>query len=381
MELWRAEIWREHIGIWGETNKKKRKKILRRSGFVITKLDMLRMTRFVCKVYKLCQLTQGVWKMKANKLMRFENVYVVGSGWYVPEGRESAKEIGQRQGVDGEMVGSSLGVFSKAKAEEDEDTLTLAWEATNKIVEGWEEKIGSVYVGSESHPYAVKPTATMLGEVLGLGEGYMAADLEFACKAGTAGVQIVAAQVEAGLVEVGLAVGADVSQAKPGDVLEFTAGAGAGAVILGADKTKARARLVASMSLSSDTNDFWRKPFQKYPGHAGRFSGGPGYFAHVEGAATSFLEYLGMDFADFSYVVLHMPNKKFPMRAAKRLGITEKQLSLGMMVEKIGNPYSASSMVGMCRVLEEIRSGEKLLVVSYGSGSGSDCLYFGGGIK
>ena len=69
-----------------------------------------------------------------------------------------------------------------------------------------------------------------------------------------------------------------------------------------------------------------------------------------------------------------MPNGKFPKRAAKRLGISEKQLETGYLVEKIGNPYSGSAMLGLVRVLEEGRKGQKVLVTSYGSGAGSDSL-------
>jgi len=232
-----------------------------------------------------------------------------------------------------------------------------------------------VYVGSESHPYAVKPTGTMLGSALGLGDNYMSADLEFACKAGTAAVQLGASQVEAGLVEAGLAVGADVSQAKPGDVLEFTAGAGAGALVLGASD-KAKVRLMATMSISTDTPDFWRRAYQKYPSHAGRFTGEPGYFRLVVGAGKRFMEALELEPENIDHLVLHMPNGKFPAKAAKMLGFSQKQLEVGLGVAEIGNPYSGSSMVGLCKVLEVIKSREKLLVISYGSGAGSDCLLF-----
>ena len=47
----------------------------------------------------------------------------------------------------------------------DEDAATIAVEAARRAVKhaGITRKdIGAVYVGSESHPYAVKPTATMV---------------------------------------------------------------------------------------------------------------------------------------------------------------------------------------------------------------------------
>jgi len=69
---------------------------------------------------------------------------------------------------------------------------TLAVEASRNalLMAGIEPStIGAVYVGSESHPYAVKPTASMVAEAIGATPDLTAADLEFACKAGTAAVQ------------------------------------------------------------------------------------------------------------------------------------------------------------------------------------------------
>jgi hydroxymethylglutaryl-CoA synthase len=77
---------------------------------------------------------------------------------------------------------------------------------------------------------------------------------------------------------------------------------------------------------------------------------------------------------DFAHVVLHMPNAKFPLQAAKKLGFTQEQLEHGFIVPRIGNTYSACSPLGLTFVLEKATKGEKILLVSYGSGSGSDAF-------
>jgi len=174
-----------------------------------------------------------------------------------------------------------------------------------------------------------------------------------------------------------LAIGADVATSKPGDVLEYTAGAGAGAVILGSKKYRWRSSFSTATSISSDTPDFWRREGERYPEHAGRFSGEPGYFRHVIEGVEVFLDKYKKKIKDFDHVVLHMPNGKFPKRAAKRLGVSKRQLEQGFLVDEIGNPYSASSMLGLVKVFEKAKKSEKVLVCSYGSGAGSDCLTFG----
>ncbi len=47
------------------------------------------------------------------------------------------------------------------------------------------ELLRAVWVGSESHPYAVKPSSTIIAEAIGASPHIQAADMEFACKAGT----------------------------------------------------------------------------------------------------------------------------------------------------------------------------------------------------
>lgn len=312
--------------------------------------------------------------MKVNK---FRNIGIAGYGYYIPGYRVEVAEIARAYKVDGENVESGLGVKQKSVADWDEDSVTMAYEAAKRALDlGKVEagKIGALYIGSESHPYAVKPSSTIVADALGMDSKYMAADLEFACKAGTAGMQIIASHLQAGVIDYGLAIGADKAQAEPRDVLEYTAACGAAAILMG--KRNLIAKLEGFLSYSSDTGDFWRRDGQKYPSHAGRFTGEPAYFKHVINATELYLKSIGNKVEDFNYLVLHMPNGKFPKRAAKRLGFSEKQTELGFNVADVGNPYSASSLIGLCKVLEKAKTGERILLTSYGSGSGSDTFSF-----
>lgn len=305
----------------------------------------------------------------------FTRVGVVGFGGYVPKKRIKVEEIARAYGKNGEQVVKSLGVKQKAVADRDEDTVSLGVEAAKIAMARAGVKareIGSVLVGSESHPYAVKPSSSIVAEILGVGRNYVTADLEFACKAGTTGIIMITCMIEAGLIDLGLVIGADIAQSRPGDALEYTAGAGAGAILLGSKKYKWVAELDQVSSFNSDTPDFWRREGQRYPSHAGRFTGEPGYFEHLVKGTERFLDRNKLKIKDFKQVVFHMPNGKFSKRAAIRLGVKEKQLRAGWLVSEIGNPYSGSSMLGLVKVLEEVRRGEKILVSSYGSGAGSD---------
>lgn len=301
---------------------------------------------------------------------------IVGYGAYVPKFRISVDEIARVWGQDAETIRKGLLVEEKSVPDKDEDTITISVEAGRNALLRAEinpQDIGAVYIGSESHPYAVKPSGTVVAEALNLGPELMVADFEFACKAGTAAMQCCYALVKSGEIKYGLAIGADCAQSKPGDVLEYTAAAGGAAYIIGKEPL---AVLEGTYSYTTDTPDFWRREGADYPRHGARFTGEPAYFKHVISATKGLLQKLSLKPSDFDHAVFHMPNGKFPLKASKLLGFSKEQLKLGMVVTSIGNCYSGSSPLGLSRVLDNAKPGERILLTSYGSGAGSDSFSF-----
>lgn len=303
-------------------------------------------------------------------------VGIASYGTDIPMYRISVEEIAKNWGADHIAYQKGLCLIEKSVPGMDEDTISLsvnaAFQAKERLLKN--EKIGAVYVGSESHPYSVKPTATIVGEALGLENDWTAADIEFACKAGTAAIQMVAGLIEAGRIDSGLAIGADTAQAAPGDALEYSAAAAGAAFILGTKNVIAK--LIHTTSFTSDTPDFWRRKHEHFPKHGGRFTGEPAYFKHVIGATKKMLKEVDMKVNEFDHVVFHMPNGKFPKAAAKSLGAAPEQYAAGMVVTRLGNTYSACSLMGFAAVLDIAEPGQKILVTSYGSGSGSDSFVF-----
>jgi len=305
-------------------------------------------------------------------------VGIVGYGACLPRHRIKVEEIAKVWGADAPSYKKGLELREKSVPAPDQDVITLSVEAARNALARAPmvdpQEIGAIYIGSESHPYAVKPSGTTLAEAIGATPNCHVADFEFACKAGSEGMFVAHGLVKAGLIKYGMGIGADTSQGAPGDALEYSASAGAAAFIFGADNVIAT--IDHTHSYMTDTPDFWRREGMNYPQHAGRFTGEPAYFKHTLGATQAILQKSGMKPKDFAFAVFHQPNGKFPMRAGKMLGFSREQIEVGWLVPTLGNTYSGASPLGLSAVLDVAKPGDKIMMCSYGSGSGSDAFIY-----
>ena len=303
-------------------------------------------------------------------------VGIVGYGAHIPRHRIKVEEIAKVWGADAPSYKKGLMLREKSVPTPDCDTITLSVEATKNALKRAGNldpvEIGAIYIGSESHPYAVKPSGTVVAEAIGAVPDIHCADYEFACKAGSEAMFVALGLVKSGYIKYGLAIGGDTSQGAPGDALEYSASAGAAAFIMGSENVIAEA--LYTHSFMTDTPDFWRREYQFYPQHGGRFTGEPAYFKHTMGAANAIMEKSGMKPQDFAYVVFHQPNGKFPQRIGKMLGFTKEQIEPGWLSPTLGNTYSGASPIGLTATLDISKLGDTILMVSYGSGAGSDAF-------
>ena len=264
-------------------------------------------------------------------------VGLVGYGAYIPRFRLPGAEISRIWSGEigiGESSSQKDDAGSNGQKEDgpikekavpglDEDTATMSIEAARNALARSRvdpQQIQAVWVGSESHPYAVKPTGTIVAEAIGATPATQAADLQFACKAGTEAMQAAIGFVGSGMAPYALAIGMDTAQGRPGDALEYTAGAGGAAMLIGPAEESV-AVIERSLSYVSDTNDFWRRPRQNYPSHAERFSGDPGYFSHLISAAERMMDELDVTATAFDHVGCSSAERKIPCAGDEGTGI------------------------------------------------------------
>jgi hydroxymethylglutaryl-CoA synthase len=304
-------------------------------------------------------------------------VGILGYGSYVPQYRLVSQDVSELW-TDGNAISP---VREKSVPGLDEDVATMSIEAArNALARAYSispkftaRKLGAVWVGSESHPYAVKPTSTIVAEAIGATPYTQAADWQFACKAGTEAIQASIGFVGSGMADYALAVGMDAAQGRPGDALEYTAGAGGAAFIVGPAE-EAMVEIEGSLSYVTDTPDFWRRQYEKYPEHAGRFTGEPAYFHHITHSVESLFQEMNLSARDFRWAVFHQPNAKFPTKVGEDLGFAREQMKAGLLVNDIGNTYAGSSVIGLTAILDIAQPGDRILMASFGSGAGSDAF-------
>jgi hydroxymethylglutaryl-CoA synthase len=310
-------------------------------------------------------------------LDRSPAVGIASFGWYVPAARLDVRALAEQWGMSHahERIFRLNGRNSVAVSALDEDATTVAIEAAERALAALPDGAAlprAIQLGSESHVYAVKPTAVIVAEALGLTPDVFVADLEFACKAGTAAVLSCAAAVAAGYVESALAIGADCPQSAPGTLLEASVGAGAAAFVLSARDPAVT--IDAISSAASDVTDFWRRDTRPFPQVAGKFSVEKGYLEHSRRAVGQLFEATGTGPADYRYACFHQPYASLPMALGKSLGFRPEQIAPGLVAGRIGNTYSSATLLSLCAVLEAARPGERVLLASFGSGAGSDAL-------
>ncbi|MGD8457321.1 MAG: hydroxymethylglutaryl-CoA synthase [Anaerolineales bacterium] len=312
-------------------------------------------------------MTEKIELLKPNN-----PVGIAGYGAYIPRYRLPAKEVSRiwTEGAGG------LPIVEKSVPGPDEDVVTMSIEAARNAMARAQilpSEVRAVWVGSESHPYAVKPTSTIVAESIGAVPNTQAADWEFACKAGTEAMVAAMGLVGSGMADYAMAIGTDTAQGRPGDPLEYTAAAGGAAFLIGKAEDSL-ATIEASYSFVTDTPDFFRRANQVYPEHGHRFTGEPAYFKHITSAGQTMLEATGTKPEDYAHAVFHQPNAKFPQSVGKMLGFTPEQIKTGLLVPVIGNTYSGAAIVGLTAILDAAKPGERIFMVSYGSGAGSDAM-------
>jgi len=289
-------------------------------------------------------------------------VGIISAAGYVPRYRLSGKTLG--------AVWGSSGAGERAVANYDEDSLTMAVEASLNAIHGRDVKgIGACFLASTSAPYAEKSSAAILATVADLSPATLTADLGGSLRCGTTALRLALDAVKAGSVTQALVAAADLRPVAPGTAEEVQIGDGAGAMLVGDGDVIAT--FEGAYAASHDFTDVWRLQGDRYlnvlPDMT--FVKAYGLDRHIAEAVDGVLRATGRKREDIAKVVLYGPDVRTHAALVRQLKLVDSATPKETVIGRAGNTGSAACLLGLASALEESKPGDQILVVSYGSGA------------
>lgn len=296
---------------------------------------------------------------------------VVSYGVYLPFLRIKREEYLSALGS------CSADIKEKAVMDVDEDVITMAVEAARNATAGMDlGGIGALALASANFPYQEKAMAGTVIEALGLSESVLTCQHSNSTMAGTEAFLSALGMLDQSDRKYALVIISDAPAASPSGDMEHGFGAAACAFVLAKDEPGLEfeggyAHAGESMGVR-----------YRLPGETGiRDIGVKAYSTQaynetVKASVSGLISKLERKPADYRHLVLHQNDAKTTTALAKKMGFTEEQISDGMIFAQVGDTGASSSLLGLCIVLDNACSGDKIMVSSYGAGAGSHALSF-----
>ncbi len=274
---------------------------------------------------------------------------------------------------------SAAGVNEKAVAGFDEDMLTLATKVSQRALEAvplTPDKVTRFAFASTTPPYTEKLlSGTVLVGLGASGETY-ASDHTSSTRAGTEALLAGFEHLMGNPNGVALVAAADAPQASMWDPIEHGMGSGAAAFVLSGFATIAELEGAASYVSEYFGERFRpREEGQTRDLNVKKFSEGS-FVTNTTKAASALLKKLGRKPEEYAHLVIQQPDARAPASVAAKLGFQDPQLAAGLIAANLGDLGAASTPMGLAAALEASKVGDRILMVSYGSGAGSDALSF-----
>jgi hydroxymethylglutaryl-CoA synthase len=325
---------------------------------------------------------------------------------HVPQYALAMSDLAAARGVPAEKLTAGLGVREMAIPAPCEDVVTLAATAGARLLRAADvdpQSIGMLLVATETGVDHSKPVSIFVHDLVGIGTRCRVYELKHACYAGNAALMTAADWVRAG-GERGrraLVIAADIARYEIGSAGEPTQGAGAVAMLVGADP---RALVLGEQSgtHAGNVHDFWRPLDRREAIVDGKYS----VECYLDALAGAFGTYRTLERPPLgpaetmtdrlARILYHTPFPKMAVKAHRRLveldwrasadrwrAVEEtledaaaashrEQAAAGLAaVARVGNTYTASLYLCLAAMLEaegRALAGRRLGLFSYGSG-------------
>jgi hydroxymethylglutaryl-CoA synthase len=227
--------------------------------------------------------------------------------------------------------------------------------------------IGGLYFASTTAPYREKQSAAAIAAVLDLPSGAVTIDFSGSLRSGTNALRAALDAVMSGSAESVLVCAADMRLGYPSGPAEMNFGDGATALLVSGSDTIANVKHFETRYY--EIQDTWRSDKDSFVRSAeDRFSMEEGFGEVLVDSVSAVLKKHQLTAGDFAHVALNSPNLRQLRAVTQKLGLDEKNQVRDVLHMGVGDTGCAMSLMSLIAVLERARSGERILLASYGNG-------------
>ncbi len=301
-------------------------------------------------------------------------VGISGYGVYIPKLRIKREDYAKAWGSF-----SAAGVTEKSVMGFDEDVLTASAKVSRRALESvpmTADKITRFAIASTTPPYVEKLLSGTVIVSVGMSNSVLSSDHITSTRAGTEAMLAGFEHVLANPKGHALIAAADAPLASMWDSIEHALGAGAAAYVLSSEN------LIAELEgHASYASEYFGERFKSrsetlvHDLNVKKFSESS-LLKNATSAGLAVMKRLGRNPEDYQHIVIQQPDARVPATIGARMKFTDLQLAAGLTSKVLGDLGAASTPVSLAATLDAAKVGDRILVISYGSGAGSDALSF-----
>ncbi len=281
-------------------------------------------------------------------------------GAYIPMYRLSGDEIAK-------MWGGKRLVSEKAVAGSDEDSITMAVAAGLGIGIDDPGNIDGLFFATTTAPYKEKQAAAIIASALDLKKSCYTGDFSNSLRAGSLALRSACYAVQGGSSGDILVIASDCRVGAAQSPFEQFFGDAAGAVTVGSNDVIAS--IEGSHSLFNEFIDTWRTEDDVFErGSEERFVDAVGYRPMMTEVMSGVMEKYKVTARDFAKIVYYAPDARSHSNLGKSMRFEKYQIQ-DHLYGQIGNTGTAAGFIMLADALNNAKTGDRILFVTYGDGA------------
>jgi hydroxymethylglutaryl-CoA synthase len=284
---------------------------------------------------------------------------IVAYGAYIPWFRLERRLIAESWGIPGAPGEIAVANF-------DEDSLTMAVEASRDCTLDEAAGVGGLFFASNTAPYVEKSSASVIATVLDLPSSAMVADFSQAIDCGMEALISAVTAVESGAASSVLVAASECQVSRPRTADEQTLADGAGAVLIGKDDVIAEVKGTYS-SLGDESLGTWKVPGDVLRREANpRWHSARVFIPDIAAAIKEAVGKFGLGPDEISKIVVAAPDFRSHQQIAKALGVKDPAKVQDALFAFVGGCGAAQPLMMLAGALEDASPGDKILLAGGG---------------